>query len=53
MGSRDPGIQGKQRQDSVRTFEKRKSKLMVSWDPRIQAKQGQISVRTFENENPS
>ena len=35
MGSKDPGIQAKQRQDSVITFEKRKFKLMGSRVPGI------------------
>ena len=49
MESRDLGIQGKQRQDGVITFEKQKSKIMGSRDPRIQAKQRQISVATLKN----
>ena len=39
MGSKDPGIQAKQRQDSVITFKKRKFKLMGSRDQGIQAKE--------------
>ena len=50
MGSKDPRIRAKQRQISLITFEKQKSKLMGSRDPRIQAKQRQISVTTFEKQ---
>ena len=51
MGSRDPGIQAKHRQGSVKTFEKQKSKLMGSRDPRIQAKQRHISATALKNKN--